>query len=160
MCTDDEETHVLPGETGELLIKGPQVMLGYWNNDSATAHAVRDGWLYTGDLAQQLPNGFYRIVQRKKDLIITSGINVYPQEVEEALLTYPGVKEVAVVGIPDQERGEILNACFLMESNKQWKPEEIHAWCRENLSAQKRPRVIEHFPNGLPPKSLGKLLRR
>ncbi len=160
VCAKDEETDVEVGETGELLVKGPQVMLGYWNNDEATGKAVRDGWLHTGDLAQQLPNGFYRIVERKKDLIITSGFNVYPQEVEEILLTCPGVAEAAVVGVPDEERGEMVKAFFVMESKKLWNPDAINAWCQANLAAHKRPRAIEHCEDGLPRNFLGKLLRR
>jgi long-chain acyl-CoA synthetase len=155
VCSEDETTEVAEGETGELLIKGPQVMLGYWKNEAATAKAIRDGWLYTGDLAKKLPDGFYRIVERKKDLIITSGFNVYPQEVEEALLTCPGVTEVAVVGLPDEERGEMVKAYFVMKSKKQWKPDDINAWCLENLAAQKRPRAIEHCPDSLPRNFLG-----
>ena len=160
VLAENEETEVAVGETGELLVKGPQVMLGYWKNEAATNKAIRDGWLYTGDLAQKLPNGFYRIVERKKDLIITSGFNVYPQEVEESLLTCPGVAEVAVVGIPDAERGEMVKAYLVMESKKLWKPDTIRAWCRKNLAAHKRPRAIEHCPDGLPRNFLGKLLRR
>lgn len=160
VCSEDEVTEVADGETGELLVKGPQTMLGYWNNPSATDKALRDGWLYTGDLARKLPNGFYQIVERKKDLIITSGFNVYPQEVEEVLLTCPGVAEVAVVGVPDDKRGEMVKAYFVMESKKLWKPDEINAWCKQHLSAHKRPRAIEHCPDGLPRNFLGKLLRR
>ena len=157
---DDEESDVADGETGELLVKGPQVMMGYWKNEAATQKAIRNGWLYTGDLAQKIPGGFYRLIERKKDLIITSGFNVFPQEVEEALLNCPGVTEAAVVGIPDEQRGEIVKAWLVMESKKLWKPDEIHAWCRDNLAAHKRPREIEHSPDGLPRNFLGKLLRR
>ncbi len=160
VSSEDEMTDLAEGETGELLVRGPQVMLGYWKNEEATRNAIRDGWLYTGDLARQLPSGLYQIVERKKDLIITSGFNVYPQEVEEALLTCPGVAEVAVVGVPDEKRGELVKAYFVMESKKLWKPDEIKAWCREHLSAHKRPREIEHCPDGLPRNFLGKLLRR
>ncbi len=157
---EDETTDVPDGETGELLVRGPQVMLGYWKNEEATRQAIRDGWLYTGDLAVRQPDGFYRIVERKKDLIITSGFNVYPQEVEEALLTCPGVAEAAVVGVPDEKRGELVKAFLVMESRRLWDEDAIMAWCRKHLAAHKRPRVIEHCPDGLPRNFLGKLLRR
>ncbi len=160
VCSENEESDVADGETGELLVRGPQIMLGYWKNEAATRKAIRNGWLYTGDLAQKLPNGFYRLIERKKDLIITSGFNVFPQEVEEVLLSCPGVAEAAVVGIPDEKRGETVKAYVVMESKKLWKPDQINTWCRENLAAHKRPRVIEHSPDGLPRNFLGKLLRR
>ena len=158
--SEDEITDVPDGVTGELLVRGPQVMMGYWKNEEATNKAIRDGWLYTGDLAQKLPNGFYRIMERKKDLIITSGFNVYPQDVEEILLTCPGVSEAAVVGVPDKKRGEMVKAFLVMESKKLWNEDKLMAWCREHLAAHKRPRVIEHCPDGLPRNFLGKLLRR
>ncbi len=160
VSSEDEVTDLPDGETGELLVKAPQVMMGYWNNEEATKKAIRDGWLYTGDLAKKLPNGFFKIMERKKDLIITSGFNVYPQDVEEILLTCPGVAEAAVVGVPDEKRGEMVKAFLVMESKKLWNEEEIQAWCKEHLSAHKRPRVIEHCPEGLPRNFLGKLLRR
>ncbi len=160
VCSEDEVTDLPDGETGELLVKAPQVMMGYWNNEEATQKAIRDGWLYTGDLAKKLPNGFYKIMERKKDLIITSGFNVYPQDVEEILLTCPGVAEAAVVGVPDETRGEMVKAFLVMESKKLWDEDKLHAWCKEHLSAHKRPRVIEHCPEGLPRNFLGKLLRR
>ena len=109
-------TDVPQGEVGELIIKGPQVMLGYLNDPEATARTTRDGWLFTGDLAVQDAEGFFRIVDRKKDLIITSGFNVYPSDVEQVLRTCPGVADVAVIGVPDLERGEIVKAVVVSEA--------------------------------------------
>ena len=106
----DGRIEVPVGDVGEMIIKGPQVMLGYLNDPEATARTIRDGWLYTGDLATRDADGFFRIVDRKKDLIITSGFNVYPSDVEEVLRACPGVADAAVIGVPDPERGEIVKA--------------------------------------------------
>ena len=157
---DDGETDVAPGETGELLVRGPQVMDGYWNNQEATRQAIRNGWLYTGDLAQKTTDGLFRIVERKKDLIITSGFNVYPQEVEQVLLKCPGIAEVAVVGVDDDDRGEVVKAFVVLSAGTKWNAEAVDEFCREHLAAHKRPRRLEHCPDGLPKNFLGKVLRR
>jgi len=96
------------GETGELIIRGPQVMLGYWNRPEATANAIRGGWLYTGDLAVEDEDGYFKIVGRKKDMVITSGFNVYPDEIDRVLASHPAVREACSIGVPDSRRGEIV----------------------------------------------------
>ena len=159
----DAETgahEVTRGDVGELIIRGPQVMLGYWNNDKATAETIRDGWLFTGDLGCQDAEGFYRIVDRKKDLIITSGFNVYPTEVEQVLRRCPGVRDCAVVGIADSQRGEMVKAIVLMESTSELDVSRIQAFAKEHLAAHKRPRLYEQVQGELPRNFLGKVLRR
>jgi len=154
-------TEELPcGEVGELAVKGPQVMQGYWNDSAATSHAIRDGWLYTGDLATCDQRGFFRIVDRKKDLIITSGFNVYPGDVEEILRKYPGVKDVAVVGVPDEDKGELVKAVMVMDPGKVFNQHDFTAYSRKHLAAHKRPRRIEVREHDLPRNFLGKVLRR
>jgi long-chain acyl-CoA synthetase len=145
---------------GELLVRGPQVMLGYWQNPEATAAVLRDGWLHTGDLASCDERGFFRIVDRIKDLIITSGFNVYPADVEEVLRTYPGVRDVAVVGVPDEERGEVVKAVLVMDSPRTFHRRPFDEFTRLKLAAHKRPRIIEVQQNDLPRNFLGKVLRR
>lgn len=154
-------TQDLPsGAVGELIVRGPQVMLGYWNNPEATAKVIRDGWLHTGDLGTCDERGFFRIVDRIKDLIITSGFNVYPADVEEVLRGYPGVKDVAVIGVPDEERGEVVKAVLVVDSAKQFHRREFDDFVRERLSAHKRPRIVETREEDLPRNFLGKVLRR
>ncbi len=154
-------TEELPfGEVGELVIRGPQVMEGYWNDPEATARVLRDGWLYTGDLGTCDEKGFFRIVDRKKDLIITSGFNVYPGDVEDVLLRYPGIKEVAVVGTPDVGKGELVKAIVVMEHGKTLHRHDFNSYAHKHLAAHKRPRVIEERNTPLPRNFLGKILRR
>jgi len=157
---DHWDTEVNPGDTGELLVRGPQIMAGYWNNDDATQRTFHDDWLATGDLARLTDDGYYQIVERKKDLIITSGFNVYPQEVEQALLNCPDVEEAAVVGVPDDKRGEVVKAFIVLAPGTKWNEDTINEYCREHLGAHKRPRALEHCPDGLPKNFLGKILRR
>lgn len=154
-------TRDLPvGEVGELLIRGPQVMLGYWNNPAATAVAIRDGWLHTGDLATVNEKGFYRIVDRKKDLIITSGFNVYPADVEESLRGCDCVKDVAVVGVPDEQRGEVVKAFVVLKPNQTWDIEKLTRYSKLHLAAHRRPRLWEQVTGDLPRNFLGKVIRR
>jgi long-chain acyl-CoA synthetase len=154
-------TRDLPiGEVGELLIRGPQVMLGYWNNPTATAAAIRDGWLHTGDLATVNPAGFYRIVDRKKDLIITSGFNVYPADVEASLRGCECVADVAVVGVPDAERGELVKAFVVLKPGQVWNPKLLTQYSKLHLAAHRRPRVWEQVKGDLPRNFLGKVVRR
>jgi len=162
-CVVDGETgtHVLaPGEVGELAVKGPQVMLGYYHDEAATANAIRGGWLYTGDLASCDERGFFKIVDRKKDLIITSGFNVVPGDVEQVLLTYPGVREVAVVGVPDEQRGELVKAILVLDRGKKFNSRDFDEFAHKHLAAYKRPRLVETRTEALPRNFLGKLLRR
>ncbi|MEW6273519.1 MAG: long-chain fatty acid--CoA ligase [Bacillota bacterium] len=153
-------TRVVPvGEIGELVIKGPQVMKGYWNRPEETAKALRDGWLYTGDLARMDEDGYFYIVDRKKDLIIAGGYNIYPREVEEVLFTHPKVLEAVVAGVPDPYRGETVKAYIVLREGESATEEEIIEFCRERLAAYKVPRRVE-FRKELPKSAVGKLLRR
>ncbi len=147
------------GQEGELCVRGPQVMKGYLNRPEETAATLRDGWLYTGDVARMDEDGFFYIVQRKKDLIIVSGFNVYPNEVEDVLFTHPAVLEVAVIGVPDQYRGEAVKAFIVLKPGAGVTAEEITEFCRENLAKFKVPSLIE-FLDSLPKSAVGKVLRR
>lgn len=154
-------TETLPlGEVGELAIRGPQVMLGYWNNPEETARVLRDGWLFTGDLGTCDHNGLFRIVDRKKDLIITSGFNVYPGDVEEVLRGYEGIEDAAVVGVPDDDRGELVKAILVTKNPGNFHRHQFDEFCRKHLAAHKRPRVVEVTAEDLPRNFLGKVLRR
>lgn len=160
---DDSESQaceVTYGNVGELIVRGPQVMLGYWRDGQATAEAIRDGWLYTGDLATVDSDGFYRIVGRKKDLIITSGYNVYPAEVEEVLCNVPGVAGAAVVGVLDHACGEVVKAIVQMQPGAVWDEAALRAACNEHLAKHKRPRIYRRCEGELPRNFLGKLIRR
>jgi long-chain acyl-CoA synthetase len=148
------------GEVGELIVKGPQVMLGYWNDPEATACTIRDGWLSTGDLATEDSDGFFRIVDRKKDLIITSGFNVYPSDVEQVLRACPGLADLAVIGVPDDERGEIVKVVIVPQPGCQFSRRTFDAFCEQHLAKHKRPRVVEIACGDLPRNFLGKVFRR
>jgi long-chain acyl-CoA synthetase len=153
-------TRELPdGEAGELLIRGPQVMKGYWGKPEETARVLRNGWLHTGDIAKRDADGFYYIVDRKKDLIIAGGYNVYPREVEEVLFEHPAIQEAVVIGIPDAYRGESVKAFVVLKPGTSPSAEEIAGFCRERLAAYKVPRVVE-FRDSLPKSGVGKYLRR
>jgi long-chain acyl-CoA synthetase len=147
------------GEVGELVIKGPQVMKGYFNNPQATMAVLRDGWLFTGDMAKRDPDGFYTIVDRKRDIIKTSGFLVFPAEVEEVLRSYPDVLEAAVVGVPDLERGEVVKALVVPRTGSHLEASELMEHCKLHLGKHKRPRQIEIVAE-LPKNFLGKVLRR
>ncbi len=153
-------TEVLgPNQPGELCVRGPQVMKGYWNRPEETEKVLRDGWLYTGDIATVDEDGFFTIVDRKKDMIIASGYNIYPREIEEVLYTHPKVAEAAVVGIPDPYRGETVKAYIVPKAGANVTAEEIIAYCHEKLAAYKVPRLVEFRPE-LPKSMVGKVLRR
>ncbi|MCG3159604.1 MAG: Long-chain-fatty-acid--CoA ligase [Acidobacteria bacterium] len=152
--------HIVPvGQDGELCIRGPQVMKGYWNRPDETAIALRDGWLYTGDVARMDEDGFFYIVQRKKDMIIVSGFNVYPNEVEDVLFTHPAILEAAVIGVPDEYRGEAVKAFIVLRPGATATAEDVLEFCRANLAKYKVPSVIELTPS-LPKSAVGKVLRR
>jgi long-chain acyl-CoA synthetase len=158
------EREVALGEEGELCIAGPQVMKGYWNRPDETAIALRQdesgrAWLYTGDVARMDEDGYTYIVQRKKDMIIVSGFNVYPSEVEGVLYTHPDVLEVAVIGIPDAYRGEAVKACVVLKSGATVTVPELIAHCESGLAEFKVPRVIQ-IRDSLPKTAVGKILRR
>ncbi len=148
------------GVVGELIVHGPQIMMGYYNLPEETAKVVKDGWLYTGDLAYQDEDGFFHIVDRKKDLIITSGFNVVPAEVEEVIRRHPGVKDVAVIGVPDKQRGQLVKALVVMNPGHKFNNEDLDEFCRKNIQASKRPREFEVVQGDLPRNFLGKVLRR
>ncbi len=155
----DGLTELAPGMEGELLVRGPQVMQGYWNRPDATADILRDGWLYTGDLAVMDDDGFFFIVGRKKDMMICSGYNVYPDEIDRVLMTHPAIKEAATIGIPDAKRGETPKSFIVLAAGQQLSAEEVVAHCRENLAPYKVPRSVE-FRTELPKSSVLKILRR
>lgn len=147
------------GEVGELILRGPQVMSGYWENPAETALALRDGWFYTGDLARMDEDGFFYIVDRKKDLIIASGFNIFPREVEEVLHQHPAVQEVVVLGVPESYRGETVMAVVVPRPQTPVSAEELLQFCRERLAAYKVPTIIE-FRSELPKTMVGKVLRQ
>ncbi len=155
-----EENQPLPlGEVGELMVRGPQVMQGYWQRPDETAKVLTaDGWLHTGDIARMDPNGYVYIVDRKKDMILVSGFNVYPNEVEDIVMQHPGVSEVAAVGIADEHSGEVVKI-FVVRKDPNLGEEELREFCRENLTGYKRPKFIE-FRTDLPKTNVGKILRR
>ena len=148
-----------PDEVGELIVRGPQVMQGYWNRPDATADMIRGGWLYTGDLARMDADGFCFIEGRKKDMILCSGYNVYPDEIDRALAAHPAVLEAATIGVPDEKRGEHPKAFVVLRPGMSATPEELDAYCRENLAPYKVPREWE-FISELPKSSVLKVLRR
>jgi long-chain acyl-CoA synthetase len=148
-----------PGEPGELALRGPQVMLGYWNRPEETAQVLRDGWLLTGDMAVMDDEGYFTIVDRKKDLIISGGYNVYPREVEEVLYEHPKVQEVSVAGAPDPYRGEMVKAFVVLRLGERATGEEIREFAKGRLAAYKVPRSVE-FRDELPKTMIGKVLRR
>jgi long-chain acyl-CoA synthetase len=147
------------GEAGELVVKGPQVMKGYWNKPEETAHTLRGGWLHTGDIAKMDEEGYFFIVDRIKDMIKTVGENVYPREVEEVLYMHPKVKEAVVVGIPEEFKGEMIKAYIVLKDGAAATAEEIIGFCREQLSKFKVPKSVE-FRSELPKTLVGKVLRR
>jgi long-chain acyl-CoA synthetase len=159
---EDPEKELGPGERGELCIRGPQVMLGYWNRPEETALAIRNGWLHTGDVAVMDEGGWFRIVDRIKEMIDVSGFNVYPTEVEEVLYHHPKVQKVAVVGVPDPTTGEAVKAYIVLKEGQQATVGEIVAWARDpenGLTGYRVPKQIE-FRDALPETLIGKVLRR
>jgi long-chain acyl-CoA synthetase len=144
---------------GELVVKGPQVMKGYWGRPDDTAEQIHDGWLHTGDIAQMHRDGYFRIVDRKKDMIIRSGMNIYPAEIEAILLEHPKILEALVIGIPDETRGELVKAFIVPRAGVTVQQEEILAFCRENLARFKVPSAVE-IRTQLPKSAVGKPLRR
>jgi long-chain acyl-CoA synthetase len=155
----DDLGRVLPvGEVGEIQCRGPQVMKGYFNRPEATADTIREGWLCTGDIGLMEPDGYFRIVDRKKDMILVSGFNVYPNEIEEVVVSHPKVLEAAAVGLPDEKSGEVVKI-FVVKKDDSLKEDELIAFCRENLTGYKVPRHVE-FRKELPKTNVGKILRR
>ncbi|MGD9584056.1 MAG: AMP-binding protein [Lysobacterales bacterium] len=156
---DDNGNLLSHGETGELCVKGPQVMRGYWNLPEETAKVIdARGWLHTGDIARMDEKGFFYIVDRKKDMILVSGFNVYPNEIEDVIATLPGVLEVAAVGVPDSKSGEAVKV-VIVKKDPALTEEQVKAHCREQLTGYKQPRIVE-FRDSLPKSNVGKILRR
>ena len=147
------------GETGELVIRGPQVMKGYWQRPEETAKVItKDGWLRTGDIAVMNEDGYFKIVDRKKDMILVSGFNVFPNEIEDVIAMHPKVQEVAAIGLPDEKSGEAVKV-FVVAKDPSLTTEDIKSFAAEQLTGYKRPRFIE-FRDELPKSNVGKILRR
>lgn len=159
-CLKDDDGNIVTGDgVGELCVKGPQVMAGYWQRPDETAKVIdEDGWLHTGDIARMDADGFFYIVDRKKDMILVSGFNVFPNEIEDVVAAMPGVLEVAAVGVPDEKCGEAVKLVVVKKDPK-LTVDDIKAYCRENLTGYKQPRIIE-FRSELPKTNVGKILRR
>jgi long-chain acyl-CoA synthetase len=147
-----------PGQPGELIVRGPQVMKSYWNQPAETANVLREGWLWTGDIAQVDDSGYVKIVDRKKDMILVSGFNVYPNEVEDVVAQHPDVAEVGAIGVPDEKSGEAVKV-VVVKRRAELTSEELIAFCRERLAGYKVPKQVE-FRTELPKTNVGKVLRR
>ncbi|MBI4337590.1 MAG: long-chain fatty acid--CoA ligase [Chloroflexi bacterium] len=160
-CVVDLTTgeRVPPGAEGEMLVRGPQVMQGYWGRPDETADVLKDGWLHTGDVARMDKDGYFYIVGRKKEMVLVSGFNVYPREVEEVLHAHPAVMEAAVIGVPDRYQGEAVKAFVVLKPGAQCSPEELLVWARERLAPYKVPKQVE-FASELPKTLIGKVLHR
>jgi len=148
-----------PGEPGELCLKGPQIMKGYINRPDETALTLRDGWLLTGDIAVMDEEGFFSIVDRKKDMIISGGFNIYPRDVDEVLFAHPKVREACVIGVPDPYSGERIKAFVVLKEGESATPEEIIEYCKQNLVKYKVPKYVD-FVDDLPKSAVGKILRK
>jgi long-chain acyl-CoA synthetase len=156
---EDEKTEMPPGEKGEIVVRGPQVMKGYWNRPDATRGVIRDGWFHTGDIGVSDDHGYFYIVGRKKDMIVAGGYNVYPDEVDDILIAHPDVLEVATIGIPDVKRGETIKSFVVLREGRSITADELIKYSREQLAAFKIPRQIE-FRDALPKSAALKILRR
>ncbi|MGA9288989.1 MAG: long-chain fatty acid--CoA ligase, partial [Anaerobacillus sp.] len=137
----------------------PQVMKGYWNMPEETASTLRDGWLFTGDIAKMDEDGYLYIIDRKKDLIIASGYNIYPRDIEEVLYEHPGIMEAVIVGVPDPYRGETVKAVLVKKPGAELSEEEVLSYCKDQMAPYKVPKIVE-FRDELPKTSVGKILRR
>ncbi|MCB0590757.1 MAG: AMP-binding protein, partial [Saprospiraceae bacterium] len=155
---NDEGVEVAQGETGEIQIKGPQVMKGYYNKPEETNKVLKDGWFSTGDVGLMEADGYFRIVDRKKDMILVSGFNVYPNEIEEVAVSFPKVLEAAAVGVPDEKSGEHVKL-FVVKKDSSLTAEELLEYMKKNLTQYKHPKEIE-FRDDLPKTNVGKILRR
>jgi long-chain acyl-CoA synthetase len=156
---NDGRTDLPTGETGELMVKGPQVMPGYWNKPDATAETLVDGWLHTGDIAQMDAEGYFYIVDRKKDMIISGGYNVYPRDIEEVFFEHPKVKEATAIGIPHPKRGEAVKVFIVLKEGATATQEEMIAFCHQKLAKYKWPTEVE-FRTELPKSNVGKVLKK
>ena len=159
MIVDENDKELPVGEVGELLIRGPNVMKGYYKKEKESAETLRNGWLHTGDLAKMDEDKYVYIVDRKKDMVIVSGLNVYPREVEEALYQHPKVRDAAVIGEEDELRGEAVIAYIVLREGETAHHREILRWLKERLALYKIPRRLV-FVDQLPRTSSGKILKR
>ena len=159
MLVDENGEEVPQGEVGEVLMRGPVVMKGYWNRPDATADTLQDGWLKTGDMGTIDDEGYFSIVDRKKEMIIRGGFNIYPRELEEVLYEHPAVREAAVVGLPHESLGEEVGAAIALKDGQQTEPDELRAYMKERVAAYKYPRVI-WIVDDLPKGPTGKILKR
>ena len=157
-CVDEDGKDVPQGEAGELIAKGPQIMKGYWNKPEETAKTIQNGWLLTGDIGVMDEDGYFRVVDRKKDMILVSGFNVYPNEIEDIIAAHPSVEEVAVIGVPDGAAGEAVKA-FIVKRDEELNKDTLRAYCKEHLTAYKVPKAVE-FRDELPKSNVGKILRK
>jgi long-chain acyl-CoA synthetase len=158
-CVDEEGRAVATGERGEIVVRGPNVMKGYYNRPEATDEAMRNGWFHTGDIGVLDEDGYLAVVDRKKDMILRGGFNVYPRELEEVLMTHPAVSLAAVVGMPDPRLGEEVKAFIVKHPGDETTEEELLAWGREQFASYKYPRMVEFRPS-LPMTASGKVLKR
>ena len=157
-CVDEDGVDVPQGQPGELIARGPQIMKGYRNKPEDTAKTIQNGWLLTGDIGVMDADGYFRVVDRKKDMILVSGFNVYPNEIEEIISAHPGVEEVAVIGIPDGASGEAVKA-FVVKRDDRLTNDALRAYCKEHMTAYKVPKSVE-FRHELPKSNVGKILRK
>jgi Acyl-CoA synthetases (AMP-forming)/AMP-acid ligases II len=158
-CVDDDDNEVKPGERGEVIIRGQNIMKGYYKRPEATAEAFRNGWFHTGDIGVLDEEGYLSIVDRKKDMILRGGYNVYPRELEEVMMTHPAVSLCAVVGVPDDRLGEEVKAYVVLNNGSKLSEEDFIGWCKGQFAANKYPRYVE-FRSELPIGATGKLLKR
>lgn len=162
IIVDENNQRVAQGQVGEIIVNGPGVFKGYWNMPEATKEALVDGWFHTGDLARSDEEGYLYIVDRKKDMLICGGYNVYPREVEEVLYSHPSILEAAVIGVPDAAKGEVPKAFITLKPNLQANEEEVIAFCKERMAAYKAPRIVEivsEFPRNNTDKILKRVLK-
>jgi long-chain acyl-CoA synthetase len=158
-CVDDDGNEVPRGERGEVIIRGANVMRGYYKRPEATADAIRNGWFHSGDIGVMDTEGYLSIVDRKKDMILRGGYNVYPRELEEVIMTHEAVSLVAVIGVPDDKMGEEVKAYVVLNSGAKLTEEDFLAWCKTQFAANKYPRFVE-FCDALPVGATGKILKR
>jgi long-chain acyl-CoA synthetase len=158
-CVDEHDRPVATGERGEVVLRGPNVMKGYYNRPAETAEALRGGWLHTGDIGTLDEDGYLTIVDRRNDMILRGGFNVYPREIEELMMTHPAVALVAVIGVPDDRLGEEVKALVVRRPGIETTERELVDWCRDQLASYKYPRTVE-FREALPVGATGKILKR
>ena len=159
VAVDDPDRELEIGQPGEVAIKGPQIMMGYYKKPEETAEVLKDGWFFTGDIGQFDDDGYLTIVDRKKDMIIAGGYNIYPVELDDVLMGHPKILEACTIGLPHEYRGETVKAFIVVKEGQELTEDEVVAYCKENLAAYKVPKLIE-FIDELPKSAVGKILRR